>query len=232
MPAKTVFARCMTICEKFSKQEYDRCMEWMNWRNEELHTGSMPFENLKTGNWLPDFYRICSIFLENNNSNLDDFVGTMHATQATMMVEALSQEEKKKAYGAVKEQRRIFEDLEVAERLERIRAGSEKSKQYVKENVGSKEIECPSCEGRAVIIGELIRSTTPKEEAGELIQEDVWLPRGLGCLCCRLRISGHAQVAALGFGDQFVSKDYLDPKDYFDIEFDPADYFEDEYGND
>ena len=232
IPAKTVFIRCMTVCENFSEQEFDRCMEWLNWRNEDLHTGNMPFENLRTGRWLPDFFRICSILLEHNETDLEDFVGTSHTSQANEMLESLSREERKRAHKAVKEAREKFQQLEVSERLEKLKDGDAKLEKLLLRHKNCKRIKCPSCEGSACLVGDLIRSTTPKEEEGELTQDDVWLPKGIGCLCCTLKISGHAGVAVLEFGDQFVTKDYLDPKDYFEIEFDPADYFEPDYGND
>ena len=229
VPANTVFVRCMAVCEKFSKQEYNRCVEWLNWRNEDLHTGRMPFENLKTSIWLPDFFRICSILLEQNETDLDDFVGTSHTSQATTMVESLSQEERAKTHEAVRESREDFQKLEISERLERIKRGADKLQEVLLRHNSGKQIKCPSCEGAAVVVGDLIRSTTPKFEEGELTQDDVWLPKAMGCYCCALKIRGHAGVAALGFGDQFVTKDYLDPKEYFEIEFDPADYLEPDY---
>ena len=229
VPAKAVFILCMAVCEKFSKQEYNRCVEWLNWRNEDMHTGRMPFENLKTSIWLPDFFRICSILLEQNETDLDDFVGTSHTSQATTMVESLSQEERAKTHEAVRESREDFQKLGISERLERIKRGGDKLQEVLLRHKSGKQIKCPSCEGEAVVVGDLIRSTTPKYEEGELTQDDVWLPKAMGCYCCALKIRGHAGFAALGFGDQFVTKDYLDPKEYFEIEFDPADYFEPDY---
>ncbi len=188
VPAKTVFVRCMVVCERFSEQEYNRCVEWLNWRNEDLHTGHMPFENLKTSIWLPDFFRICSILLEQNETDLDDFVGTSHISQATTMVESLSQEERAKAHETVREAREDFQELGISERLERIKLGGDKLQKILLRHKSCKQIRCPSCEGGAIVVGDLIRSTTPKDEEGELTQDDVWLPNAMGCYCCTLKI--------------------------------------------
>ena len=161
VPAKTVFFRCMAVCEKFSELENKQCMEWMEWRNEDLHTGRMPFENLKASIWLPDFFRICSIFLEQNETGMDDFFGPVHTIQATKMVESLSKDERAKAHETVREARDKFQNLEVSERLEKLKRGGELEKQYLSENRGFKQIKCPSCEGGALVAGDLIRSTTP-----------------------------------------------------------------------
>ena len=228
IPARAVFYRCMVVCEDFSEQDHDRCVEWLNWRNAELHTGSLPFEGLKTGVWLPDFYRICTIFLSCNKTDLEDFVGAKHVTTAKEMVESLSGQKKAEAYEKVQMKKEAFKALSVEERLERIKRGDDRAKNS-KFYEHSKEIECPSCEGTAIVVGGLVRSTTPKDDDGVLVQEDVWLPVALGCYCCDLRIKGHALVSALGFGDQFVTPDVLDPKDYYQIEFDPSEWSDLEY---
>lgn len=231
VPAKTVFHRCVVICRDFSEQDYKLCMEWMNWRNEELHTGKLPFEELKTSAWLPDFFRICSIFLSSNETDIDDFLGAEHAKMAKAMVESLSDKKKAEAYAKVRDMKKQFEAIGIDDRLERLKEGRAKAKTAWSLRARSKEIKCPSCEGAAFIIGNLIRSTTPKDNEGELIQDDVWLPAGLACLCCGLQLHGHSYVSSLGFGDQFVTKDTLDPKDYYEIEFDPSEYYEPEYNN-
>ena len=64
------------------------------------------------------------------------------------------------------------------------------------------------------------------------MQDDVWLPIGLACFGCGLKLKEHAHMHGIGLGDQFVTRDVLDPKEYYEIEFDPADYFEPDYGND
>ena len=231
VPAKTVFHRCVVICEDFSEQDYSRCIEWLNWRNEELHTGSLPFEELKTSVWLPDFYRICSLLLGKNEASLEDFLGTEHATTAKTMVESLSEKERKEAHAEVRAKREKFQALDVEERLERIKQGNARAKRNWSLRARSREIKCPSCEGVAFVVGDLIRSTTPRDQEGELVQDDVWLPTGLVCFSCELKLAGHAYVSALGFGDQFFTKDVLDPKDYYQIEFDPSEYYMEEYMN-
>ena len=230
-PARTVFHRCVVICGEFTEQDYNKCLEWLNWRNEELHTGELPFEQLKTGSWLPDFFRICTTLLHANQSSLEDFVGPEHAKMATDMISALSAQKRSEAFDAVKKKRAEFQNRQVEERLERIRDGKEQIKDQYRLRARGKEIVCPSCEGPALVVGDLIRSTTPRDDEGEFVQDDVWLPAGLRCWCCGLKLVEHAHVSALGFGDQFVTQDILDPKEYYEIQFDPSDYYEPDYGN-
>ena len=231
IPAKTVFHRSVVVCEEFSERDYAYCLEWLNWRNEELHTGGLPLEQLKTSAWLADFFRISEIFLCQNGESLTEYVGPEHAKTANEMREALSDQKKSEAYQLIKEKREEFQQLVVEERLERLKLGTERRK--VKWNLRARgyEFDCPACEGPALVVGNLIRSTTPKDEDGELVQDDVWLPAGLVCFGCGLKIIEHAHMHGIGLGDQFVTRDILDPKEYYGIEFDPADYYEADYGN-
>lgn len=231
VPAKTVFHRCVVVCEEFTEQDYNMCLEWLNLRNEELHTGELPFELLRTSSWLPDFFRICVKLLSQNESSLEDFVGPDHAPTATDMISALSAQKRSEAFASVQQKKSEFRNLGIEERLERIRDGKEHMKrEYVLRSRG-KEVSCPACEGSALVIGNLVRSTTPRDNEGEFVQDDVWLPAALRCWCCGLRFTEHAHVSALGFGDQFVTADVLDPKEYYDIQFDPSEYFESYYDN-
>lgn len=231
IPAKTVFHRCVVICEDFSQDDYERCMEWLKWRNEEFHTGSLPFEGLKTSTWLPDFFRICTILVKFLGINLEEYVGAEHSAMAKERVESLSRQAQEDARLEVSRKKAEFQALGVEERLEKIKQGTAKAKTAWQIRAQGKEVTCPSCEGVALVVGGLIRSTTPKDSEGELIQEDVWLPSALVCFCCELRLKGHAHVATLGFGDQFVTTDVLDPKEYYEIEFDPSEYYHREYEN-
>ena len=225
-PASLVFRRCMDICESFSDEDYKRCIVWLNWRNEELHTGISPFEELTTSVWRPDFYRVCSILLDQNNSDLEEFIGTKQAVIANTMIESLSEKNRKQAHHRVKDAKQSFENLDVNERADSLKQGSNRAKYLSSTYDRYIAKKCPSCGGTAVLAGDLIRSTTPTDSGGELVQEDVWLPIGLACYCCDLKLTGHAHVSAVDLGDQFVTEDTLDPAEYYEIEFDPRDYDE------
>ena len=162
VPAKTVFHRCVVICGEFTEQDYEKCLAWLNWRNEELHTGELPFAQLKTGSWLPDFFRICATLLHQNQSSLDDFVGPEHAKMAANMISALSAQKRTEVFHAVKKKKAEFQELPVEARLERIRDGRENLKGQYRLRARGKEIVCPSCEGPALVVGNLVRSTTPR----------------------------------------------------------------------
>ena len=226
LSASKVFQRCEAVCEGFLREDRLRCVEWLNWRNVELHTGSSPFNGLKKGAWQPQFFRICDILLGENETNLKEFVGRPHTAVAIRMIEGLNDEKKKEAHDRVKEQKAKFAAIDVQTRLERIGTGSTKAENVPEifetpkgVRVARKVIQCPSCEGKAIIVAAPIRSSSPRDDRGKLVQENTWLPVILRCECCKLKLVGHAYVSALGLGEQFVTRDVVDPIDYYQIEF-------------
>lgn len=225
-PANVVFRRCTDICEGFSDEDYKKCMSWLNLRNEELHTGKSPFAEFKTNMWRPDFYRICSVLLNQTNCTLENFIGAKQAAIANTMIESLSEKEKREAYDRVKAAKRAFDDLDVDERADRLKQGSRRALSLSQTYDRYIDKKCPSCGGTAVLAGDMIRSTTPIDSEGELVQEDVWLPIGLACYCCELKLTGHAHVSAFDLGDQFVTTDTLDPVEYYEIGYDQRDYYD------
>ena len=230
--AKTVFHRCVEICPQFTTKEYDRCLFWINLRNEELHTGALPLSALKTSEWMPEFFRVVKILLDFNSETMESFVGTINLDTTNKMLEAVTVNRKSEVNALIKKFKDIFENLEVESRLEKVRTGKELLARDWYRRQRGQEVKCPSCGGSALVSGELIRSTTPKDENGDFVQEDVMLPVRLQCYCCALELDGYEYLLAIELAEQYVIKDYLDPKDYYGIQFDPTDYVEPEYGND
>ena len=224
IPTKIVLLRCKQIIEKFTEKDMKFCVMLTQKRNEELHSGGQPFDNMNYSDWLPEYYRILKILIEFNEKNLVDFLGTNEASVANKMIDALLGDKKKEAFELIKKQAINFKKLPVAERLGKIQASRNLRMQDYGTLATSKNIECPSCEGSARIIGELIRSSVPKEEDSELIQEDLYLPKKLQCYSCGLIIDGYNYLHGVGLGSTYKKKDILDPVEYFDI--DPTEYID------
>lgn len=232
IPAKTVFHRCTVLCPGFTTQEYDQCMLWMNLRNEELHTGALPLDDLQSSEWMPRFFQIAGILISQIGRSLEDFIGSAHTDSAKTMIEAVSEDSKKSAFRSIKEAKEAFNEFEVSSRLEKLHAGEEARSKDYSARVSGYEFKCPACEGPAMVVGDIVRSTPPHDEDGDFVQEDVRIPTHLRCYSCTLELAGHSLLHAIGEGNQYTKKDYLDPKDYYGIEFDPEEYYESGYMND
>jgi len=232
IPVKTVFHRCTVTFPSFTTKEYDQCMIWMNYRNEELHTGSMALQGIKPAEWMPNLFRIATIFLIEIQKTMEDLIGSDYAEMASLMITERVDEIKKEVFQLVAQTKKVFLEQEVKERLEKITESENLfQKDYINRLHGKKG-KCPACEGTCLIKSELIRSLPPQDKEGTLIQHDLRIPVDLKCYSCKLAITGNNRLQILGLGEQYTEIDELDPKDYYGIEFDPAEYYEEDYGND
>ena len=232
IPAKALFLRCKDVCPEFTSKEYEQCMIWINYRNEELHTGALRLQTLKTSEWMPEFFRIVKILLDFNVEALDNYVGAKNIEYIKTMIKAVIDNKKSEVYSLIKKAKEEFDRLDVEIRLEKIKSSKEKRTHEWLSRYRGQEIDCPACGGAALVTGELIRSTTPKDDGEGLAQEDVILPNKLKCYSCSLELNSHEQLHAIGMGSQYIVKDYLDPRDYYGIEVSPQDDVDFDYGND
>src|SRR6185312_3684295 len=82
IPAATVFRRCAVIIDDFTEGDVNGAIGLIELRNEELHSGGTPFAGLKTGVWLPDYYRLASTLLAALGKTLVDLFGEEEARAA------------------------------------------------------------------------------------------------------------------------------------------------------
>ncbi|MCK4486878.1 MAG: hypothetical protein KAU38_08970 [Desulfobacterales bacterium] len=224
---KQVFLRCNKLIENFTERDYKFSMLLMEKRNEELHTGATPFENWQHNEWLPEYYRVCQILLHYIEKELKDMFGEKEATAVEKMLKASLANKKEEAHKILNRQKETFSKLPITDRLEKIKNSQKLQPRDYKALLRGKTIDCPACEGSATIIGELIRSSNPRDEDGELVQNDLYLPEKLQCYSCGLFIEGYDYLQGIGLGETFQKKDVLDPMEYYEI--DPADYYEPDY---
>jgi hypothetical protein len=228
---KSVFLRCKRVIERFTENDCKFCMTFMEKRNEELHTGGKPFEEWPYSEWLPEFSRISLILLEFVDKSLEDFWGSEEAETQTKIINALNENKKKEAFDIVKEQKKKFSNQTIDERLKKIKNSKVLRKQdYQSETIG-RDIECPACEGAARLLGELIKSSAPKDDNGELVQQHTYLPKKLICYSCNLSLDGYNLLHGIELGATFQKRDVLDPVEYYDIDL--QEYFaESQYDED
>jgi hypothetical protein len=241
VPAATVFRRCVKIVDDFTEADLNGTLGLIELRNEELHSGGTPFEGLRTGAWLADYYRLCELLLRHLGRELADLFGTKQAAAAEQLIAGAAEELEAEVRELVAEYRRKFEALGEAEQVERRRAGVERTHEAADQgwapHLMGAVAQCPACTTEAWITGEFVRTGEPVAEEDAIVQEIVKIPTRLQCFACDLDIVGHGRLHAIGLGGLFASQLHEDPASYFQIEFDPrevdlAAYFGQEYGND
>ncbi len=212
-----VLKRCQKIIKNFTEGHLKFSLKLINKRNEELHTGGSPFDNELINEWLPEFYQVMNVFLDYNGQEFGNFLDLDDTDLATKMIETLLSNKKKEAYALIHAKKDSFDKLSIDQRLEMIQK-SRSPKGNMFNSTLAKNVDCPSCEGGASIFGEIIRSSTPREVDGELVQDDFYLPNKLKCYSCGLLLEGYEYLQGIGFGEPYHLKDVLDPVEHFDVD--------------
>lgn len=110
-----VLDRLETVCPNFTPEMKTFCLKHTAARNEELHTGGMPFEGIGTASWLPQFYSACETLLKAVDRNLGDLFGADTAKVAKQMIDALADETGKVAKKTVAYYKKAWANVDAEE---------------------------------------------------------------------------------------------------------------------
>lgn len=205
-----VLTRCEQIVQNFTGEHVLFCRGLTHKRNEELHSGGIPFSNLPNHTWLPRFYQSSKILLEFQGENLKNFVGDEEANAAEKMLVALADEAAKSVQKLINAHAEVWKNKNEKEKAQLILT----AKKAANPSFGH-VIDCPACCSKALLHGEEIRKQAPVLENEELVVRSLMLPTELVCEACGLSVKGHSQLYAAGFGSQFTNTSSYDPVDYY-----------------
>ncbi len=226
--AKAVFSRCQRIIPEFTEVERDRCMALQYHRNEDLHSGGLPFESLPPEAWLTGFLKSCRVLLDFLGKSLEEFFGEQEASAAERLIVEADEKVTNDVKRRIGQARNAFEhlgdDVKAAGRTEtevRLRLS----------DASTKELPCPACCSGGQLDGELIRLGEPRLRDECIVRERVYLAVRFACSVCGLSLVTHEELNAAGVGGQFAIEDTFEPMEFYREEFEEA-YFEPDYGND
>ena len=103
-----VFSRCEQLIPEFVKEHQKFCNGLLGMRNEELHSGGVPFNDLDVQKWLPRYYECCSILLTVLGKTLK-LVGKEEAEAGSSMIEAINDQAAKEVIGEIKAFAKVWE---------------------------------------------------------------------------------------------------------------------------
>ncbi|XZF63847.1 MAG: hypothetical protein ACSI46_03670 [Gloeotrichia echinulata DVL01] len=209
-----VFQRCQSFVTGFTENDCKKCIEWMDLRNIELHTGEPIFNSVKTSKWLADYYRICKILLDSQQKTLDEYFGINRAEAARQAIEALQQNVKSQVNKEINNAKVYYEQLtteEIAERDSLLHANLNSPDKGTR-----KIIQCPACSSKGIIQGKIIEFGDLKLIEGELIvvRNISILPTKFECVYCRLSIETNAALHTAGIGGQYTVQIEEDIRSY------------------
>ena len=225
-----VFTRLGDILTNFPKEQVAFGTLHMSRRNEELHSGTTPFDSLKTSDWLTKYYQICKLLLQSMGNDLESFIGIDKASQAETMISASQDATAQSIKRIVAARKTIWEDQSKDDRQKL----ADKSTAWATTRRDGHEVKCPSCESSALIISGEASAPPKKSIENDLITEiQQYLPSKFECVACGLKISGFSNLSACGLGDTYKATFTYDATEYYQSndEYDEYDEYEPDFND-
>lgn len=205
IPLHTVFLRCVDVVEGFEDRHRVFCDFLGLQRNQELHTGALPFESLKLRDWLQRYYEILDILCRHLARDLNDLLGPNEAQAARELLDTTAQELQSQVRKSIDAHKRVFDEKPLEER-QRLR-----NDMWFRSLVadGSTELckmaDCPSCLSAGLIMGRALRTSRPYLEDDYLMEEVACLSESFSCRACGLSLPSASHLQWSGIEPRFTT---------------------------
>lgn len=204
-----VFARLRDTIPTFTSELEGICVQHISRRNEELHAGSNPFDDLGTS-WLARFYETSAVLLSSMGEELSLLIGDKEAKVATELISASKDESAKAVAKAISAHKTVWESKDADEQEKLTRQASV----WATRQAGHR-VACPACANEALVIGSPISEPIRKLDGDLIIEAQEYLPSKFECVACQLKISGLSQLSACGLGATYKSTSTYDAAEYY-----------------
>jgi hypothetical protein len=204
-----VFVRLREIVPTFTVELEGFAAQHMTRRNEELHSGSTPFDGFTT-NWLANYYETCEVLLASMGESLALLIGGEEVKIAETLIAASKDESAKAVMKSVSAHTAIWESKNTEERLKLENQAST----WATRHAGHRVV-CPACGNDALVTGAPISAPILRLDDDAIIETQDYLPGRFECVACQLKISGLSQLTACGLGSTFKSTSTYDAAEYY-----------------
>lgn len=226
--AKTVYDRLEHISKYFDLKTKKFCDAISLRRNSELHSGELPFKEMRLEAWESRYWHAAQVILDILGSSLDEWLGADSARAPNELVAEATAAAVQAARERVAQAKEHFKkrpkgDQNAALDESRTKHAFHYPSLFRFSNDHEWEVECPACTGRAFLAGasygEEVLDKMPGEEEWEEEVEKNYGAEELRCPVCDLYLRSRVEIEAVG----------VDP-DYTEIEIREREY-EPDYGN-
>jgi DNA-directed RNA polymerase subunit RPC12/RpoP len=206
-------SRAEELVPDFSREHANFCVSHFARRNSEVHSGSLPFENVGSATWLPMFYAVCEVLLANIGESLETLLGRETAAMAREDIGALRDETAKSVKGTISAHKIIWEQKTDEERAAAVtQAEAAALRQY------GHRVVCPACGSRALVQGKAAGDAKRTVDEDGIYERQVMKPEAFYCLACGLKITGYSKLLAAGLGNTYISTSRYDAVEFFNID--------------
>lgn len=202
--AHSVYERLRKIVPKFDREEKSLCEFLSLQRNEELHSGALPFETLDGNEWIGRYYSTCEVLCDYLGKSLEDYFDVAAAEVASKLIEAHREGVKEVVHSKVSECRLAFN----AKSMEEKETLREHAEQYLRLNeaLSAQPQRCPACPERGLVTGDLISEGNPQFIDGEMVVRQDYLATSFRCHACGLVLSSLPEVMEAGVTSRFSAQ--------------------------
>ena len=204
IPLHSVFGRCVTVVDGFEGRHKNFCGFLGTQRNEELHTGSLPFENLKLQDWLQSYYEVLDILCRHLRHSLEDILGEDEAASARALLQASAAGLESSVKQEIADRSKAF-DAKPEEQRQQLRRHAQASS--LAASVTSevpKLVDCPACSSMGLVEARPIRRSRPYFESDMLLEEVTASTQSFSCAACGLRLPSASHVRWSDIEPQFT----------------------------
>ena len=205
-----VFSRLGEIFPEFDPRLGGFSVLHLQRRNEEVHSGSTPFENISNSEWLPLFYESADVLMRSMGEKLDLLVGKEETEVAMKIITAAKDEGAKAVAKSIQAHKTVWE-LKPPEEQTKL---SNRSAVWATRQTGH-GVKCPACNSDALVTGTPIAPPNQKLKEGLIVVIQSFLPSQYECIACGLKISGLPQLHACGLANAYKSTSTFDPAEFY-----------------
>jgi hypothetical protein len=230
--AKTVFSRLTQLVDEFSDEDEKACLLMAERRNRELHTGEAAYAGHKTGQWLPEFYRVIKILSDFMGRDIVDLVGKDQASEAIEITTGETKRiisEVERRMNNCKKSIGILREKELADRRGQNRLLI--NWQFLGNDLWTKKISCPVYSSESKLTLRHLTDRPAQIFDGAIYVESLYSPKRFDCPVCDLSLVGTAELRVAGLADYITDCSESDPIEYFDIDIEAQDLTYGDYGN-
>lgn len=208
--AHTVFERLSHLLPAFDESVKNFCEALSRRRNAELHSGEVPFHNMKLDGWERWYWHACQLVLGMSGSSLDEWLGA-DATAPKEIVEQAKEAIRDAVRIRIEQCAELFGKLsKSAKENARSAAVANAERNHALMSLEDPdawwETDCPACGSQGIMAGmqygeQIIeydseKAADPFSLWGTVERE--YIGEELRCAACQLHLTGKAEVDAAG----------------------------------
>ncbi|WP_187429849.1 hypothetical protein ROLI_010750 [Roseobacter fucihabitans] len=227
--AKTLFERLGHLVKPFDQKVKEFCNQVANRRNAELHSGDAPFAATRADLWEAEYWYAVDTILKFMDETLEGWLGADDAATPQEILSNALDAKRQSVEMRIEKTREAFESKKRGDREKALKIAEQATIDsypalFLDFYDASWECECPSCAGKAYVIGEMVEEevidTSPEEYVVWETVERWYRGDKFKCPTCELKIDGYDE---LEFAELLTEHSDTDERE---MEYEP------DYGND